>query len=292
MSKTVRAVLASVLICLVLAYGLSSGVANGQLTTAAHADKSGTESLSDNFKFEVVSVRPVSMPRFGPHFNITQNGFNGELPLWSMIRGCYAPEEFLSWARRDSDGAIRVNNLPNWSDNYYEIKAHVADGDVEAWRNQGNRQELLHSALRNVLKERFKLVIRQQPIEVAGLHLVTSKKGAKLKVTPPGFVFPSGRPLRSGGVAAGEGGYRWHYYGASMEDLAQWLSMTTARPVQDSTGLTGRYEFVIEGTGRRSDDPADRTDDWPIDQLGLALTPGKVPGRMLLIDHVEKPSEN
>jgi len=33
-------------------------------------------------------------------------------------------------------------------------------------------------------------------------------------------------------------------------------------------------------------------DNWPIGQLGLALKPGKVPGRTLIIDHIEKPTEN
>jgi uncharacterized protein (TIGR03435 family) len=77
-----------------------------------------------------------------------------------------------------------------------------------------------------------------------------------------------------------------------MEDLAAFLILTTGRPVQDRTGLTGRYEFTIEANEHQSQDTEELPENWPINQLGLGLKPGKVPGRMLIIDHIEKPTAN
>lgn len=289
MSRTNRRGFYSVLLCLVIGHGLSSVASSAQGRTASQGDKFGTKSVTDGFKFEVVSIRPVSSQYPQQRAGITPDGLDTQVSLWYMIMRAYAPEEFPAFLSLNS--ATRIDNPPKWSGDLYEINARVAAGDLEAWSNQGNSQELLISALRDVLKERFKLVIHQEPKEVLGLRLVTMGKGVKLKATPPGFVLPPGRPLRGGGVAVGSPGL-WHYYGASMEDLAAFLSLSTMRPVQDCTGLTGRYDFVLRGAAHISGDADGVLDNWPIYQLGLALKPGKVSGRTLIIDHIEKPSEN
>lgn len=82
------------------------------------------------------------------------------------------------------------------------------------------------------------------------------------------------------------------------------------RLVLDETGLKGHYDFTLEWTRERSaplpggnTDP--NTDDRPVlnvsgpslftaiqEQLGLKLEPQKGPVEVLVIDHIEKPSEN
>lgn len=260
-----------------------------QNSTTVHKNTSRARTENRDFKFEVVSIRPLSQPGATRRSGLTPDGFNSQLPVRDMIMQAYDPEEWPAWLT--GKGTTQISNPPQSIWDYYEINARVADQDREAWRNQSNRRELLASALRDVLKDRFKLVIREQPAEFSGLLLVTRGKEVKLKVSPPGFVLPEGRPLRSGGVAVGTG-RSWHYYGASMEDLAAFLTLTTVSPVHDRTGLTGRYEFTIQSIEHQSQDPDELPDNWPISQLGLALKPGKVPGRMLVIDHIEKPSEN
>jgi len=57
------------------------------------------------------------------------------------------------------------------------------------------------------------------------------------------------------------------------------------KPVVDQTGLTGNFDFTVEysqGTFR----------DGVRQQLGLRLTPSRAPIRVLVLDHVERPSEN
>jgi uncharacterized protein (TIGR03435 family) len=84
---------------------------------------------------------------------------------------------------------------------------------------------------------------------------------------------------------------------------------TTAldRPVVDQTGLTGKYDFTLDwtpdesqfgGRGGQAPPPADNAEVPPDlytaiqQQLGLKLESTKAPVDVLVIDRVEKPSEN
>ncbi len=69
--------------------------------------------------------------------------------------------------------------------------------------------------------------------------------------------------------------------------------------VFDKTGLTGKYDFVLKYMGGKIQDrPADDMNPTPPmdraleDQLGLKVETGKGPVKVLVIDHIEKPSEN
>jgi bla regulator protein BlaR1 len=80
------------------------------------------------------------------------------------------------------------------------------------------------------------------------------------------------------------------------------------RPVVDATGLTGAYDFRLTWTPARgdfgpasqaasSDEPAPDQEGTPFpdavkEQLGLKLKPGKAPLKVLVIDHVARPSDN
>ena len=84
--------------------------------------------------------------------------------------------------------------------------------------------------------------------------------------------------------------------------------MTLDRPVLDKTGMTGYFEIKLvfspdDSTASRpmTTDPgvpSVRTSDAPgifqaiQEQLGLRLVPAKGPVDVLVIDHVERPSEN
>ena len=86
--------------------------------------------------------------------------------------------------------------------------------------------------------------------------------------------------------------------------LAGVLSGQTDRPVVDRTGLNGKYDFKLEftpGEGTRPpenpNEPQPNLDARSIfealqEQLGLRLESQKGPVEMLVIDKVEKPSEN
>jgi len=79
-----------------------------------------------------------------------------------------------------------------------------------------------------------------------------------------------------------------------MELLAAHLTGQAGMTVLDRTGLPGLYDFNLQWSG--SDKQSES--DWPSiftalqGQLGLKLQPIKGPVPYLVIDHIERPSEN
>jgi uncharacterized protein (TIGR03435 family) len=75
------------------------------------------------------------------------------------------------------------------------------------------------------------------------------------------------------------------------------------RPVVDQTGLSGRFDFTLQWTPEPSS-PAQSGADAPLDspgttflealkdQLGMKLKSTRAPVDFLVVDHVERPSEN
>jgi uncharacterized protein (TIGR03435 family) len=72
------------------------------------------------------------------------------------------------------------------------------------------------------------------------------------------------------------------------------------QPVVDQTGLRGTYDFALEwrdvldlptNTGDGAE-PTSTLQESIEQQLGLKLTRTKIPMSVLVIDHVERPSEN
>jgi uncharacterized protein (TIGR03435 family) len=77
-----------------------------------------------------------------------------------------------------------------------------------------------------------------------------------------------------------------------MEELAMFLSRFIMRPVHDATGLTGHYDFAVQQIEQPSREIEEMQYNWPVVPLGLELKPGKFPEVTLVIDYIEKPSEN
>jgi uncharacterized protein (TIGR03435 family) len=76
------------------------------------------------------------------------------------------------------------------------------------------------------------------------------KNGPKFKETNLNEPHPGGFPIPGGGVAVSKvqnGEIITNWYGVSMATVASWGVLGNAeRPVQDKTGLTGRYDIAFE----------------------------------------------
>jgi bla regulator protein blaR1 len=251
--------------------------------------------------FEVVSIRP-SKP--GSNWMIgwmtTPDGYRvtGQ-SIRSTIMIAYFPEGTAFWSRE------RLSGSPPWLDDLYDINAKVSEADLAEWRKQGatlDKKPILQRMLQAMLADRCHLVVRHVPgAEQPGYSLELGKHGPHLTETKPGEVLPEGVPLVDGGVVLpwrrGEA-RRMRFYGATMAALARTLSQGK---VQDHTGLTGRYDFTVNwmddpdsnvAADIVSFDDSEPLSHWDIDALGLHLRPIKVPIDTLVIEHIEKPSEN
>lgn len=96
--------------------------------------------------------------------------------------------------------------------------------------------------------------------------------------------------------------------GSTLSDFSKLLNLILDRPVIDKTGIAGRFDIYLEFSsdqvtpgllGLAPDAPATASDPTgPTiftaiqEQLGLKLEPAKGPVEFLVIDHVERPSEN
>jgi uncharacterized protein (TIGR03435 family) len=126
----------------------------------------------------------------------------------------------------------------------------VSQADLKAWQNQNPKtHDLLHSALRAALKERFKLAVQEEPAQRTIFELVVAK--ARTQVETDGSRRDPSRWRESGerGVMTGigpRGADGWKFHGATMQDLADMmLQVFFDGLVRDRTGLTGRQDFQV-----------------------------------------------
>jgi uncharacterized protein (TIGR03435 family) len=171
--------------------------------------------------------------------------------------------------------------------------------------------------LRALLEDRFKLRVRRETREVPVYVLTAVKSGSKLQpfkegtCTPIDLTKPPSPPTPGqtpgctsmiSGSAKGPNMARVFMQATTVDEFSKALGFVLGRPVINRSGITGlfdfRLEYAIDETtgGTRvapSDEPAGPSIFTAIqEQLGLKLESAKGPGERLVIDHVEKPSEN
>jgi bla regulator protein BlaR1 len=161
---------------------------------------------------------------------------------------------------------------------------------------------MMRSMLQAMLEDRLKLVVHRNTKEALVYLLVVGKNGPKFKESNPGELHPGTRPMPGGGTLSRQekdDQMTIHYFGISMAQLPRFVLGDAGRPIQDKTGLTGKYDVTIQRSalqpgglqGAAASDPGPSAASIA-DQLGLKLEPAKGQVEMLVIDHVERPSPN
>jgi uncharacterized protein (TIGR03435 family) len=154
------------------------------------------------------------------------------------------------------------------------------------------RDEMLEM-LRRLLEERFRLAVRRETRAVPVYALTVVKSGPKLQ---PSSAPQTDRrtplvPAHAGGSEAETG--HLIFRDESMADFAWALSRTSAtgdRVIVDQTALTGAYDFELKFVRDGGDGPS--IFDALAQQLGLKLESKRAPVEFLVIEHVERPTEN
>jgi len=170
----------------------------------------------------------------------------------------------------------------------------LGDGyDIVAKAEQAVSKDQLRLMLQSLLADRFRLTLHREARTSPLYRLVVAKGGPKLAQSEPGGGFS---------ISPDAGGTAFH--NAEMTRLAGYLSSFVDRIVVDRTGLRGTYNFTLKKTaddrqstpvpkeGLSPDTPSAAVFVDGLQQLGLQLLPDRGPVDYLVIDHVEKPSEN
>jgi uncharacterized protein (TIGR03435 family) len=148
---------------------------------------------------------------------------------------------------------------------------------------------MLQAMLQNALADRCKMAVHRVPTLIDGYALVIAKQGLNRKnlvESKPDGVIPdrAQRIPLDGRLAPGDPVL--HFYQTSMAALIVQLSLRV--PIEDRTGLPGKYDFDLTRLGIEGV-PAS---DWDLAPLGLKLIMTKIPSENIVIDHIERPSPN
>jgi uncharacterized protein (TIGR03435 family) len=258
--------------------------------------------------FDVISIRQNELattqrrngpPQFGP----TADGYRmvGG-PLLLPIITAYIPQTGAAAFMPD-----QIKGLPDWvMRDAYDIDAKVSEEDMAEWQKPASQKTMLPAMMQTLLEDRFKLKVHREIKDQPVYLLTVAKGGPKFKESDPTAEHPDGMKLPWGGVLVQSKGAPT-LYDTSMASLATLLGSFggnggSGRQIQDRTGLTGRYDITIKpsdmglpsgdaGGGGSASDPGSMI-FTVVESLGLKLESGKQPVETLVVDHIEKPSEN
>jgi bla regulator protein BlaR1 len=220
----------------------------------------------------------------------------------------------------------RVRGGPAWVHSArYTIEAETNDPVATGPTTIGSpASKLLQGPmLRTLLEDRFQLKTHREIEEIPMYALTVAKGGFKLKPMEEGGciprdptkgvlvsqMFPPGqKPLCVSHVSWDGPNWTIDAAGQSLDRLAGALSVTMDRHVLDKTGIAGLFNFHL-AFAHDGDAPGNLPPDLPspftasdippgpsvftvLQQLGLKLAPVKGPRGYIVIDRVERPSEN
>lgn len=290
--------------------------------------------------FEVASVKPTTVPA---GMTLSGGAFTCRAPCPGIPRASGGPGT--NDPGRFRYPVVSLKSLLNlgWLESYFEIVGPdwldsriVA---VEAPVPPDTTREQFKEMLRNLITDRFKLQYHVETKEVPGYVLVVTKDGPKLKesvapdpqdqaafnellrngysnrtphMDPDRFEIP---PRGFTGIWHGVDGGRARITGQrqTMEEFALDLGRSLHSPVRDATGLTAKYDFIVNnyaffygpgGAFLPSEPPSGPVtapgapgpweNPFPDifhalqSQLGLKLEPKKADVRVMVVDHLEK----
>jgi uncharacterized protein (TIGR03435 family) len=200
---------------------------------------------------------------------------------------------------------VKIDQIegPSWLEtDCFEISAKIPEGAS---------REQVPAMLQALLAERFKLAAHKEDRPRSGYALVVDKDGPKVKEDDPAADFMG--PGHAGQMLFGAHGHGILKGVMTMATLASNLSRQGYGPVQDATGLTGKYDIDLTWTPDTAVEPTAGAatasaappagDDIPTPEanlfnvlrksLGLKLERRNVDVQFLVIDHIERiPTEN
>jgi bla regulator protein blaR1 len=268
--------------------------------------------------FEVATIKPSTDGKAVPSITTPTESRTMNVTARNLIEQAY----HIPWTSGLNE---RVLGGPGWIDNdHYDVEARIDESMAATFSTMSNEQQKEQTSLmmQALLADRFKLKVHFETRQLPIYALAVAKGGPKLaagKESPavaerderqlPGPVPPpNAKDLRKGiFVQYRDQEAEMIAKEASLDQLVHWLagySEIGGRTVVDQTRLTGTYDFTLRWTRERLTMPTQQSvtsssePEAPAlftslpEQLGLRLISTKGPVEVLVIDHIERPSEN
>jgi uncharacterized protein (TIGR03435 family) len=180
--------------------------------------------------------------------------------------------------------------------------------DITAKPEGSAGQDQVKLMIQSLLADRFQLKFHRETKELPTYALVVAKGGPKFLASKQGDSSDEGSDKPKGQKMTMFRRGQFNIEGAPVTALANQLGQILGRSVIDKTELSGNYDFKLEFTPEESASgmmkPPDGEHGAPVDatgatlftalqdQLGLKLESTKGPVEILVIERMEKASEN
>jgi len=267
--------------------------------------------------FEVASVKsttefhPPAYPLDNRNAYVAGSRFSASFPVWTYISFAYKLAQYGELRR------AALAHAPSWvAEERFAIDARVEGRHTK---------DQIRLMVQSLLAERFQLAVHFETRELPAFAVTLVKPGVfgpKLRPHSEGPPCAGYTDARSASaevfppncetvqLMVRDGITRFGSRNSSMASLAEAISSYATmaqevdKPIVDGTGLAGNFDFAIEYTGGPLVRPPAAGGDGMASepqgtflnavrtQLGLKLLSTKASLRLLVIDHIEKPSEN
>jgi uncharacterized protein (TIGR03435 family) len=229
-------------------------------------------------QFEAASIKPVpgSMDSAYGTLPGRLSIVNGRLPI--IIMEAYGLKQ-----------SFQLVGGPAW--------IRSARYDIQAKAQGVPAPDQLMLMLQDLLEDRFKLKVHRETRELP-VFLLTLAKGGPKEFKAGTCVLPDPiKPTVESGPYCGRNQLlrgRWDGSNIDLTKVVDGLSVLLDRKIIDKTGLTGLFDIHLElpPDSPSVDDAAPSLNTVLQEQLGLKLESGKGPVEIIVIDHIERPTEN
>jgi uncharacterized protein (TIGR03435 family) len=164
---------------------------------------------------------------------------------------------------------------------WWDIEAETAGAPPD--------EDTLRLMFQSMLEDRFKVKVHYEQREIDQWELVVSKPDKLKTVVPERTTAVSDRPMRPGiaTITRDIDGGHLVSSGCTIAQIADSFSRILRAPVVDKTNLEGLYQYniLLDENPPNLPSVVDR-------ELGLKLVRSKGQARILVVDHVEKPTPN
>ncbi len=231
-----------------------------------------------DLKFEVATIRPSPLTERGYSINPNPGSFRARnVKVQQLIQFTYGIQDYQVIG---GSGWVRTEG--------YAIVANFELLDNAPKLSSAAALEQMRSRVGNLLKERFRLKLREEMKELPIYSIILVKSRHKLKVPDSG----------EGGsiiVNQNNGSGTIRATSSTLKSFADSLGNILGRPVVNETGLDGTFDFDLTWSADLNS-AADQSGPSIFtalqEQLGLKLESKKGPVKVYVIEQVNRPTEN